>query len=337
MKSVNIATIAQEAGVSQTTVSRVLNNSGYVSTDTRDKVNRVIEKYGYTPSALARGLHSGQSDIIGVLIPEIENPFFGELLKIISLEAEKHSLSMICFNSDNNGEKDLRALETMKQYRVRGLIYTPAIDYQSATERENITFALDSLNAPIVFLDRRLSFYENADGVFSDNTGAIYQATKALAEAGHKKIAIINAELDRVLARERQSGYEAALKQLSIPYREDYVFLGDYSIEKSYVLSKKCLAMEDRPTAVITCNNFTSLGFLKALSETSLVLNEDIACIGVDGLNELENVGILFNYIERNTREMAKMSINLLLEKLKTRSPLFTEHIIKGELILRKL
>ena len=122
MKSVNIATIAQEAGVSQTTVSRVLNNSGYVSTDTRDKVNRVIEKYGYTPSALARGLHSGQSDIIGVLIPEIENPFFGELLKIISLEAEKHSLSMICFNSDNNGEKDLRALETMKQYRVRGLI-----------------------------------------------------------------------------------------------------------------------------------------------------------------------------------------------------------------------
>lgn len=337
MENVNISTIAQEAGVSQATVSRVLNNSGYVSIKTKNKVNRAIEKYDYAPSALARSLHKGYSDIIGVLVPEIENPFFGEILKVISLEAEKHSLSMICFNSDNIGDRDLLALATMKNYRIKGLIYTPAVDYQSDLDRKNIAIALDSLNAPIVFLDRRLSFYKNADGVFFDNADAAYQATKALVEAGHKKIAIINAEMDRVLARERQSGYEAALKQSSIPYRDDYVFLGDFSIERSYILAQKCLTMEDRPTAVITCNNFTSLGFLKALSETSLVLNKDITCIGFDCLSELETVGMVFNYIERNTSEMAKMSIDLLLEKLKFPTSPFTEQIIKGDLILHNL
>lgn len=337
MKNANISTIAEEAGVSQATVSRVLNNSGYVSEKTRAKINKVIEKYDYTPSALARGLHSGQADIIGVLIPEIENPFFGQLLKVISLVAEKNSLSMICFNSDNNGDKDLNALSSMKNYRIKGLIYTPAIDYSSNEEKEKITSALDSINAPIVLLDRRLPFYKKADGVFFDNTGAIFEAVEALVKAGHTKIAIINAELDRILARERQKGYVSALKEYNIEYRDDYVFLGDYSIEKSYELAKKCLAMEDRPTAIITCNNFTSLGFLKALSETSLILNEDIVCIGVDGLTELENVGLPFNFIERNIVDMAKRCMTCLLEKLNSNESTYSEILIKGELVLQKI
>ena len=337
MKNVNINTIAKEAGVSRTTVSRVINESGYVNYKTKLKVREVIQKYGYIPSNMARNLSKGKSDIIGIVIPEIENPFFGEILKVISQKTEENGLSIICFNSNNDPEEDVKALATMRNYRVKGLVYTPAIDYRGDAQQRQISSLLDRLDAPVVILDRRLDFYKKADGVYFDNAGASYQATKSLIEAGHKKIAIINAELDRVLARERQAGYLAALKKYGIPLREDYIFLGDYSIEKSYAFSRNCLSLEDRPTAVLTCNNFTSLGFLKALSETNLTLNRDITCVGFDRLNELEMMGIVFNYIERNTEEMGRKTIEYLMQRLTFPDRPYIDHIIKVKLVLRSL
>lgn len=334
MNKITINNIAKEAGVSRTTVSRVLNSSGYVSIDTRKKVDYVIKKYGYTPSALARYLHQGASDIIGVLIPEIENPFFGEILKVISHEIEKHSLSMICFNSNNNGENDLHALVTMKNYRIKGLIYTPAIDYRTKAEQQRISKLLDDISAPIILLDRRMDFYKNADGVFFDNYTASYLATKKLIEAGHTDIAIINADLGRVLARERQAGYLKAMEDFSLNIRDDYIFLGDYTVETSYELSKKCLSLKNRPTAVLTCNNFTSLGFVKAAHEIGLRLKDDICCIGFDRLNELEMMGIPFNYIERNVQEMANNAVQFLTKRLETPNRPYSQQIIMPKLVL---
>lgn len=95
--------------------------------------------------------------------------------------------------------------------------------------------------------------------------------------------------------------------------------------------------MEDRPTAVLTCNNFTSLGFLKALSETNLTLNRDITCVGFDRLNELEMMGIVFNYIERNTEEMGRKTIEYLMQRLTFPDRPYIDHIIKVKLVLRSL
>lgn len=337
MKNINIKSIAQEAGVSRTTVSRVLNNSGYVNIETQKKVDQVIKKYGYTPSAFARYLHKGHSDIIGVLIPEIENPFFGEILKVISREAENHSLSMICFNSNNDGNKDIHALVTMKNYRIKGLIYTPAVDYQTEKERQRISNLLNDIAAPVILLDRKMDYYKNADGVFFDNFSAAYQATKALIEAGHTNIAIINAELNRVLARERQAGYLKALAEFSLKTKDDYIFLGDYTVETSYELAKKCLTLKDRPTAVLTCNNFTSLGFMKAANELGIHLKEDIVCVGFDRLNELEIMGIPFNYIERNTQEMADKAVDFLIKRLAAPERPYSQHVIMPKLVLRNM
>lgn len=139
------------------------------------------------------------------MIPEIENPFFGEILKVISREAENHSLSMICFNSNNDGNKDIHALVTMKNYRIKGLIYTPAVDYQTEKERQRISNLLNDIAAPVILLDRKMDYYKNADGVFFDNFSAAYQATKALIEAGHTNIAIINAELKSCFGKRKTS------------------------------------------------------------------------------------------------------------------------------------
>lgn len=337
MTNVNINTIAHEAGVSRTTVSRVLNDSGYVNEKTKTKVLTVIQKYGYVPSNMARNLSKGRSDAIGVLIPEIANPFFGEILEIIFKRAEEIGLSIICSNSNNDPEEDIKALSAMRNYRINGLVYTPAVDYQDKQQQEQIGELLDGLDAPIVLLDRRLPFYKKADGVFFDNEEAAYQATCAMIRKGHRKVAIINAELNRVLARERQNGYLRALKDFGMPVRDDYIFLGDYSIERSYALSVQCLSMKDRPTAVLTCNNFTSLGFIKALSKMGIVLNKDISCVGFDRLNELEMMGVTFNYIDRNTEKMGRNAIDCLIERLKQPDIAYSDHVIKPELVLRSL
>ena len=127
-KKWTIREIAEKAGVSKATVSRVLNASASVNPATREAVMDVIRKYDYTPSSMARILSRSESDMVGVLIPEIENPFFGEILKVVSDTIVQNDLTMICFNSGNQRENDEKALINMRNYRIKGLIYTPAVD-----------------------------------------------------------------------------------------------------------------------------------------------------------------------------------------------------------------
>lgn len=337
-RKLTISEIAEKAGVSKATVSRVLNSADSVKAETRERVMNVINKYDYTPSSMARILSKNESNIVGVLIPEIENPFFGEILKVVSETISRNNLTMICFNSGNKRENDEKALESMRDYRIKGLIYTPAIDYTQTPEAlQRMKKHLKDLDAPIVFLDRRLEKLPNSEGVYFNNYKGAYLAVQRMAKAGHKKIGIINAGLDRVLARERQNGYLDALRACNLEADERYMFFGDYSIEKSYELSQKCLQMQDRPTAVLTCNNFTSIGFLKALAQAQLTLNEDIACIGFDRLDTLDELGWPFNYIERNIRRMGEQAIEKLISRVAFPQKAYKDEIIDPELVIRKL
>ena len=169
-----IGDIAKEANVSKTTVSRVLNNSASVDDSTRKKILELIDKYNYVPSTTARNLSKGESSTIGVIIPEIDNPFFGEMLRGIMDTMEQEGLTVMCFNSDDKKEKDEKALAGLRQNGIKGLIYTPAVDYSSDQEQKILKKQLQSLNAPVVVVDRELNFLQNADGVFFHNELAAY-------------------------------------------------------------------------------------------------------------------------------------------------------------------
>lgn len=336
MKKVTINDIAMQAGVSKATVSRVLNNSGPVDTETQKRVLKIIERLDYSPSATARNLSRSESTTIGVLIPEIENPFFGEILREISTVIGENGLTMICFNSGNDPAVDEKYLTTMRDYNVRGVIYTAADDFRGKHEKARIAKLLKDIGAPVVLLDRKPEYLTNVDRVYFDNWQGAYEATKTFIETGHKKIGIINAQLERVLARERQDGYLAALREYGIQEREDYIFIGDYTVETSYQLSKKCLSMEDRPTAILTCNNFTSLGFLKAAREAGVKTPDDISCIGFDRI-DTELLGIEFNYIERNTSTMGRKAIELLMSRMALPHKPHTDAVISPEIVIYKV
>ncbi len=337
-KKWTIREIAEKAGVSKATVSRVLNASASVNPATREAVMDVIRKYDYSPSSMARILSRSESDMVGVLIPEIENPFFGEILKVVSDTIVQNDLTMICFNSGNQRENDEKALINMRDYRIKGLIYTPAVDYsQSPADLQRIKKLLNDLDAPVVFLDRRIEGLPNTEGVYFNNYKAAYLAVQRMAEAGHTRIGILNAGLERVLARERQNGYLDALRDCGLAAEERYMFFGDYSVERAYELSLQCLQMEDRPTAMLTCNNFTSIGFLKAVTQAGLTLHRDITCIGFDRLDILDELGLPFNYIERNIRAMGETVIEKLTSRIAFPQKAFQDCIIDPELIIRKL
>ncbi|RKD21522.1 transcriptional regulator, LacI family [Caminicella sporogenes DSM 14501] len=311
--AVTIKDIAKAAGVSRATVSRVLNDSGYVREETRQKVLKAIKELNYTPSAIARSLSTSRTNTIGVIVPEINNPFFGEIIKGISQVADEHNLNIILCNTDDNKEKELKALKLLKQQRIEGIIITPTYP-EDEFNREYLS-SLENLGIPIVLLDGHVEYF-NFSGVFIDHIKGAYDAATALIEAGHRKIAIITGYMNSRPARERLIGYKKALEINNIPVEEKYIFYGDYTHETAYNITKEILNMKDRPTAIFVMSNMMILGCMKAFYEENIRVPEDMAIIGFDKIDVLNIIGMNISFVNGPTIEMGKMGMKILIESL---------------------
>ena len=196
-----ISDVAKKAHVSTATVSRVL-NGGRVSRETREIVERVIEELGYTPAASAVGLAKGGSSAVGVVVPEIDNVFYGDVLQGITEVAEELGLPLIFFDTRNNAESEAKALKTLAKYWVRGAIIAPAADYSEEADNSLLREMISKLGIPVVIVDRE---FENmsCDGVFYENYGSSYCAARELIKAGNRKLGVITGNLGHKIARDR--------------------------------------------------------------------------------------------------------------------------------------
>lgn len=312
--SITINDIAKEAGVSLATVSRVLNNSGYVKDETRKKVLEVIERLNYTPSAIARSLSKNITSTIGVIVPDITNPFFGEIIKGISRVAEENNLNIILCNSNEDMDKELKAIKTLREHRIRGLIITPT-SVENDVNSEYLK-ALNNLGIPVVLVDGQLK-YSNFNGVFVDNIKGSYDGVEVLIKEGHKDIAIITGRMNSKPAQDRLLGYEKALMMHKIKINKDYIMYGDYSLESGYRLTKELIHRKKRPTAIFVCSNFMTLGCLKALREHNLRVPDDIALMAFDKIDVLNILGMNLSHIEGPSTELGEIGMNLLVNSIK--------------------
>lgn len=310
-----IKDIAQQAGVSKTTVSRVLNNSGYVGKDTRERIEAIIQNNNFSPSATARSLSKRETNTIGVMVPSADNRFFSAVLKGITKIVDKYNLTLIYCNTDESVAKEQKALLMLREQWVRGLILTPTVDYSEKAAARHFKKLVNDLNIPVVIMDRPIE-YVDWDGVFFDGYKGSYQAVEALIKEGHRKIANITGDLNIRIARERFEGYKQALIDHGIEVEDKYIYKGNFTMEKAYQLSMQCLSMEDPPTAVHTSNNDTSLGFLKAVTEKGLKIPQDIAFIGFDALDTLDAIGVRYSFVDRDTEKMGITAMELLLERI---------------------
>lgn len=322
--AVTISDIAKKAGVSSATVSRVLNDSGYVKQSTREKIEAVIKEMNFTPSAIARSLSKNETNTIGVIVPDITNSYFGEVIKGISEIAEKNNLNIILFNTDNYLEKEIRALNVLKEQRIKGIIMTPGFGEEN--NKEYIE-TINNLNIPIVLVSADLKF-KQLDGIFVDNVLGGYNATKLLIKEGHTKIGIMTGILSSEPAAERVVGYKKALKEANLEINDKYILDGQFSMEKAYELTAKLLKSKDKPTALITSSNRMTMGVVKALKEQNKIIPRDLALVAFDKVDLLEVLGVNITYIDECPMELGRSSMNLLCDIFKNNDKSFKRRII---------
>lgn len=331
--SITISDIAESAGVSKATVSRVLNTPELVDEKTRDKIEKVMKEYHYTPSATARNLSKQISSTIGVIVPEISNTFFGELFEGIEEITNKNNLSLLYCSNDDNKENDFKALDMMHTQRVRGLIYVPAVNYKELGLLKQVQQKLDGLSGPVICVDRSIGL--RCDEIYFNDRKTMREAVKALADSGHKKIAIINGSKQNVLAEERQNGFLDGLEDAGIPVDESLIFRGDYKSSSAYKMTKQMMELKDQPTAVITCNNSLSKGFLKAIYEAGKSIQDDYTHIGLDKIEMLNILSIPYNHIDRDSYELGKRAVEILINRIAFPETKLQHVVIEPELKLQ--
>lgn len=311
--SATISDIAKAAGVSLATVSRVLNNSGYVKEETKERILKAIKEYNYTPSAIARSLSKKQTNTIGVIVPDITNPFYGEMIRGITKVAEENNLNILLWDSHESVDREIKSIQALREHRIRGILITPTSseDDSNAECIKN----LKNLGIPVVLIDGHLK-YSNFTGVFVDNLQGSFSAINSLINEGHKKISIITGRMNSKTAQDRLLGYKKALTENELPIREDYILYGDYSLDSGYALTKKILTMDDRPTAIFTSSNQMTIGAIKALTEENFKIPEDISLMAFDRIDLFNIIGLNISYVNGPSTELGEIGMNLLLEYL---------------------
>ncbi|ACL69215.1 LacI family DNA-binding transcriptional regulator [Halothermothrix orenii] len=306
---VTIKDIAKKANVSVTTVSRVLNNKPDVSEKTKSKILKIINELGYNPNGVARGLVLNRTHTIGLIIPDIRNPFFPEVARGIEDKAKEYGYSVIYCNTDNKKEEEKKAVELLLNKRVDGIILSLSMNNRDELDR------IKKQGCPIVQIDRKVPD-ANYPTVTIDNLISAYNATKHLINLGHKYIAHITGNLDTKTGQDRLNGYKKAMHERGIHISQEWIIEGDYSKESGYKNMKRILNLKNRPTGIFIANDLMAIGAYKAVFESKLNIPEDISIIGHDDIELASLVNPELTTMAQPKYEMGKHAARLLIQEI---------------------
>ncbi len=327
--------IAIKSGVSVATVSRVMNQSGYVKKETKALVLKAFNELASEDKMLGQSFSNRKTDIIGIVIPDISNPFFGEVIKGISRVADKHAANLLVCNTEEQLEKELKYLHMFKTNNIMGLIITPNTDQGGYNSQ--YLYQLEDLGVPIVLLDRGLNI-SHFNSVFVNNLSGAFDAVNAFIDEGHKDIAIISGPMSSKPGRERFYGYENALRSNNIDVNDDYVFYGDFKLKSGYEITKQILQLKNRPTAIFAANNMMALGCVKALIENKMSIPKDIAFISFDDVDMFEIMNLNISTVSRPTKSMGEVAAEMLFDLIENKQEKhrsIKEVLLETKLVLR--
>lgn len=331
-KVINIRHIADRTALSITTVSRVLN--GYskqfrISEATTQRVLEVAKELNYTPNQIAQSLRLKRTNTIGLMVPDIGNPFFANMAKIITAESANRGYSVILTASNDNYKIEKELLSLLISRNVDALIMIPC-----GKEKKHIE-AVSKRGIPILFLDRYL---ENSTIPFitTDNYEGAYDITQYLISNGHRKIACVQGAPDTVPNNRRVKGFIDAF--IANKIRCDYSITGkDFSIENGYIETKLLLSRqkEERPTAIFALSTMTLLGVLKAINESRLTIPDDISVVSFDNQPFLEYLNPSITCVAQPVEEISKLAIEKLIDGLDQKQSVLANLFIKPTIIFR--
>jgi LacI family transcriptional regulator len=325
----NIYDVAKRASTSVATVSAVVNNSSYVSPALREKVEQAIAELRYSPNHLARSLARQTSHTIGIVIPDIANTFFSEVVRGAEDKVKEAGYTLILGNSDNQVEKEELYLNVFLSKRVDGILLVKAAGEISAGLQET----LRASSPPIVLVDREYSGLK-ADTVVTDNAGGSYAATRHLIKLGHRRIGLISGIPGLSTTEGRFQGYRDALSSRGVPFDPALVAHGDYGVESGYAAG--ITLMKQRPTAVFVTNCMMTIGFMQFIDKQKLRCPEDIAIVSYDDVMWNEIVKPKLTCIVQPKYLLGYRSAEILISRIRGKHKRLKFDVLDNELRIRE-
>ncbi len=325
-----IRDVAKHANVAPITVSRVINNSGYVSEETRLRVTESIDKLGYVPNRLARSLRLRQTNLIALVLTDITNPFWTTVARGVEDAASDAGLSVIVCNTDESQIEEDKYLRLLVERQVDGILLVPA------SSRTEAAWFIRKHNVPVVILDRRLP-ERVADVVRCDSDGGAYQLVRLLTSLGHRRIAALSGPQKISTAADRVTGYRRALHETGIEEDERLIFFGEYTVQSGYAMAKLALQVTPPPSAFFAANNFIAIGAFAALRDHKLRVPEDIALVSFDDIPSTLFYDPFLTVVSQPSYDMGRRAIEVLLARLAHELPdEYQDFVLPTELIVRK-
>ncbi|MFO1414205.1 MAG: LacI family DNA-binding transcriptional regulator [Burkholderiales bacterium] len=304
-----IKEIAQRANVSSATVSHVINNTRFVSDEVRGRVEAAVQALGYVPNALARSLRKRDTRTLGMMIPDIGNAFFAELVRAVEDECYRQGYSLVLCNTDDDPARQVAYLQTLMAKRVDGLVLI------AAGRDAELARLLHASWLPLVVVDREIEGVAG-DLVEVDHEQGGYLAATHLLSLGHRRIAVIAGPSGLAVSRQRVAGCVRALREAGVALPAEHLVHADFTTEGGHGAAAALLALRHRPTAIFACNDLSALGAIHAARAARLRVPDDLSVVGFDDIALAAFVSPRLTTIRQPKQRIGALAAQLLIARV---------------------
>ncbi|PAL04643.1 LacI family DNA-binding transcriptional regulator [Peribacillus simplex] len=326
---VTIKEVAKKANVSIATVSAVVNSNKFVSDELKERVEKAIKELEYRPNKIARSLKKKETNLIGVVVTEITNPFYPLMLKGVEDVALANKYNVILCTTGDNPQKEYELVQSMVDHGVDGIVLA-TIDKENSKSIQ----LLEQEEIPHILINRAPKKYEgNLVRINSYKVGEV--ATEFLINMGHEDIAFIGG--DRLNSWEREKGYKDTLTKHGIKLKDNRIIRSDYVIDSAYKDIQQLIENDDLPTAIFAASDIMAFGTIKALLDKGYKIPQDISVIGSDNISFSEDFLIPLTTVDAQTYEIGKMGCEMLIALLANKAGIESQkQLLEPKVIIRK-
>ncbi len=307
--SITIVDVARESGVSYSTVSRVLNGFEHVKESTRQRVLEAADRLGYVANMQARSLAGGKTNVVGLLVPNLDNGYIAEIVSGADEELFRANYNMMLYTTRRYQDREEAYVKSIYNGMTDGLVLivplTP-IKYLQVLQNQNFPYVLVDQSDPT----------NKSNVVDSTNWQGAYDATTYLIQLGHRKIAHITGLEGLSSATDRLDGYKTALSDNNIAIRDEYIVYGNFYQTLGYECGSQLVTLDDPPTAIFAASDLTALGAMEAVRDHGLSIPEDISIIGFDDIPQSVITYPKLTTVRQSLRQMGRVAVKLLLEQM---------------------
>lgn len=335
MKQMTIYDIAKLANVSVATVSRVINSTAPVKDSTRKKIEALIQQYQFQPNAMARSLLKKETGIIGIIVPDLTNPFYTEVLAGAEQEALTTGHTFLLTNSVGDYQKESQYLSIMREKRVDGMIFLGGrINLKIGDEELDQELIQHASTIPTVLVNGTVKGNALTRVATDEYTGTC-MAVQHLIECGHKQIGFLGGELHMSTTSTKLRAFKKTMREAGLEVREEWILTDSFSIYSGRKQMEKLLQLADKPTAVMCVNDFVAIGAIKTAVDHELTIPDDMSIIGFDDIPLSHHFIPEITTVSQEANELGRTAIQVL-QKLMNQEKVKKHTVIDPKLIVRK-